>query len=389
MKQKTIGIVLNRYPVISETFIDSFIGHLESQRIFIFAHHVKKTTTNTDTFIIPYINKLPSFFQLIQWISVLVKVPLYLPRCLKLYKKGIPLKQLISDANIWTVAALDILHFPFANNAFGREHYAEVLGAKMTLSFRGSDVNIYPVYHNKSYANLWPYIHKVQCNSVELAEKLKEHEIPKRIPIEIIPPALRKDLRAVTPVKMNTVQIGTSENPLNIVTLGRLHWVKDYPLALRTMAKLKQKGVSFKYQILGEGVEREHLMYLINELGLNQEVKLYGRASTTDIKQHFSKAHVYLQTSLAEGFSNACMEAQALGLPCVVPAISGMSACIEHGKTGVIVTIRSEDAFAEAILHIVNNLHIFDSKYTSLRIKNQFDLEKQRLDWLNFFEDLV
>jgi colanic acid/amylovoran biosynthesis glycosyltransferase len=388
-KSLRIGIVLNQYPVPSETFIHSFVGHLNHHKVVLFAKLNNQEHQIYGLSIKPYMNAMPKIGEIGTFLLTLISILFYLKRCIQLFKKGISLKQLIADANIWTTSALDILHFPFANNGFGREHYAEVLGAKMTLSFRGSDLNVYPLYHNKSYAQLWPFVHKVQCNSVELAAKLKEHKIPEHIQIEIIPPALREDLKDVVPIAINTKRVGTPENLLNIVTLGRLHWVKDYPLALRTMALLMQKGVTLKYHILGEGAEREHLMFLVHELGLTNQVKLHGRAGTDDINQHFKRAHIYLQTSLAEGFSNACMEAQAFGLPCVVPGISGMSACIEDGKTGVIVLKRTEEAFAEAIMGLVKHIQDFDAEYASKRTKSQFSLERQKQDWLSFFEGLI
>jgi colanic acid/amylovoran biosynthesis glycosyltransferase len=389
VKQIRIGIVLNKYPMNSETFINSFVGHLDNFELIIYAQQEQNITHRKTITVKPYINKLPRLYQLYQWISIIIKVPLYLPRFLKLYQKGGALKQLIADANIWTTSTLDVLHFPFANNAFRREHYAEILGTKMTLSFRGSDLNVYPIYHQKSYDQLWPYVHKVHCNSFELAAKLNEHKIPVQIPIKIIPPALRSELQDVMPLTTNTKQLGTPENPLNIVTLGRLHWVKDYPFALRIMAQLKQKGLAFHYQILGEGIEREQLMFLIHELGLKENVKLHGRVNANAITHQFKKAHLYLQTSLAEGFSNACLEAQAFCLPCVVPAISGMSACIEDGKTGFIVSDRSEAAFSDAIISVIERIHQFDYVYISNRIKKEFSLEKQKHNWLSFFEELA
>lgn len=387
-KPLRIGIVLNQFPVLSETFIQSFVGHLKLHRVVLYAKLNNQEYHIDGPLIKPYINVLPKIGHIGTFVLITIRIFLYPKRFFRLFKKGISLKQLIADANIWTTSALDILHFPFANNSFGREYYAEVLGAKMTISFRGSDLNVYPLYHNKSYAQIWPYVHKVHCNSVELAEKLKEHQIPENIPIVIIPPALRLDLQGVDPVVMNKDRIGTPGNPLNIVTLGRLHWIKDYPLALRIMVVLKQKGLTLNYHILGEGNEREQIIFLIHELGLTEQVKLYGRANTIDINQCFNKGHVYLQTSLAEGFSNACMEAQAFGLPCVVPAISGMSACIEDGKTGIIVLNRTEEAFAEAIMNLVQHIQIFDANYASMRVKAQFSLERQRQGWLSFWEGL-
>jgi colanic acid/amylovoran biosynthesis glycosyltransferase len=384
-----IGIIINQYPAHSETFIQSFLDHFHNHNVTILARFTAVPVINKNWSFKPYLNRAPHTRLLFQYIKTLFGILIYFNRLLVLKQRGIPLKQLIADAGIWTTPSLDILHFPFANSAFGREHYAAVLGAKMTLSFRGSDLNVYPVFHKITYARLWPYVQKVHCNSAELAEKLREHDKPEQIPVVIIPPALRNDLQTVMPSIMVKDRIGTTENPLSIVTLGRLHWVKDYPLALRTIAILKQKGITLNYHILGEGVEREQLMFLIHELGLTKQVKLHGRSGTSEINQIFKMAHIYLQTSLAEGFSNACMEAQAFGLPCIVPGISGMRACVEDGKTGIIVINRNENAFAEAIMNVVQHIQNFDAEYASRRIKKQFSLDRQKLAWLNFFEDLI
>jgi colanic acid/amylovoran biosynthesis glycosyltransferase len=218
---------------------------------------------------------------------------------------------------------------------------------------------------------------------------LNEHDIPFNIPVEVITPALRKELNQAMPRPPLPRNLGTEQNPLVIMSLGRLHWVKDYPLGLRIIAELKKKGVYVQFHILGDGPEREQLMFLRHEMGLQTEVYLKGRASATDIETYFSKAHLYLQTSLAEGFSNACLEAQAFGLPCVVPSISGMRACVLHGKTGMVVDDRKEESFVYAIKHIVENPSQFDPVEISNRIKTGFTLSIQQSAWLNFFNSLI
>jgi colanic acid/amylovoran biosynthesis glycosyltransferase len=154
------------------------------------------------------------------------------------------------------------------------------------------------------------------------------------------------------------------------------------------MAGLKEKGVVFQYYILGDGPEKEHLSFLRNELDLENEVIFSGKVTSIDIENYFSRAHIYLQTSHAEGFSNACLEAQAFGLPCVVPAISGMSTCIENNKTGMIIEQRNEDIFIQSIIYVIQNLDIFESSYISSRVKEKFSAKNQRESWLSFFNHI-
>lgn len=376
---------MSRYPVPSEPFITTFLNHLSEHQILLYAHTGKSGKHQQFRDVRPYLNKFPGVHNWYQWLLSFFSIPVYLNRLIILLQKGVRLKQLIADAPIWTTPRLDILHFPFANLAFGREHYAELLGARMTVSFRGSDINVYPVYHSRSYKSIWPYVHAVHCNSRELAIKLKEHDIPSNIPVSIITAALRPELNIASPVKIPGEPTGTEGNPVNIITLGRLHWIKDYPFAFRVMARLKSAGIKFRYFVLGDGPDKEQLLFLRRELDLEKEVVLAGKVSASEIQQFFSMATIYLQTSYAEGFSNACLEAQAFGIPCVVPSVSGMDACVENGKTGLVLRSREENEFVDAIAHILENPQSFDSQYISERVKSVFSIEKQREAWLSFF----
>ena len=380
-----IGVVLNQYPVSSETFIQSFLGHLTQHEVYLFTNLNGSTEIKPNWRVRPYLNRFPYYQVIPAWLSALVSILLHFKRFKILQKKGVPLRKIVADASIWTTPQLDILHFPFGNNAIGREHYASLLGAKMTVSFRGSDINVYPVYHSRSYKSIWPYVHAVHCNSRELAIKLKEHDIPSNIPVSIITAALRPELNIASPVKIQGEPTGTEDNPVNIITLGRLHWIKDYPFAFRVMARLKSAGIKFRYFVLGDGPDKEQLLFLRRELDLEKEVVLAGKVSASEIRRFFSRVNIYLQTSYAEGFSNACLEAQAFGIPCVVPSVSGMDACVENGKTGLVIRSREENEFVDAITYILENPQSFDSQYISGRVKSGFSIEKQREVWLSFF----
>ncbi len=377
-----IGIVLNKYPVPSETFIRSFLGHLDAHEVVVFSRLLDRNALHGNQRSKPYLNRLPPWYQTIGFLRSWLAIIWYWRRLFFLIKKQLPLKQILADANIWTTYRLDVLHYAFAAQAFGREYYAQLLGARMTLSFRGSDINVYPIFHQCSYATLWDKVDKVHCNSKELAEKLKEHQIPESIPVQIIYPALRKELAEADYTCVS------NPGTLRILTIGRLHWIKDYPLALRTMAVLKKAGTAFTYTIIGEGPDREQLMFLIHALELGDRVRLLGAQGAATIRSELESSDLYLQTSLEEGFSNACLEAQAFGLPCIVPAISGMEEAIEDGQTGIIVRERSPEAFSNAIL-AWNGLPLEEktarSVYMAHRVREQFSLEQQREAWINFF----
>jgi colanic acid/amylovoran biosynthesis glycosyltransferase len=175
---------------------------------------------------------------------------------------------------------------------------------------------------------------------------------------------------------------------LEIISVGRLHWVKGYELALMALALFKKNGNDFNYTIIGAGVESEKLFYLIHSLGLKDNVKLVSQKSAVEIREIMERSNLFLQTSWAEGFSNSTLEAQALGMPVVVTPVSGMSTIVEHRKTGFVC----DDFSIEEVLNGLNWYKTLSkvelgelAVIASNRVQKHFSGEILRNNWLAFF----
>jgi colanic acid/amylovoran biosynthesis glycosyltransferase len=381
-----IGLTLNKYPKLSEPFIGTFIKHIVSDKeIFLLAEINELNIELKKLIIIPYISRRG--FGTIKKAFILVKILFYFKRFLFLKSKGVSQKLLITDAGLWTLPKLDYLHFPFANLAFGREYYAEVLGAKMSISFRGSDLNVYPIYHGLNYDNILKKADKIHCNSVELKEKLLKHQFDDFDKVSIIHSAIREDYRIEKQDLLELINQRDYQREI-FITTGRLHWVKDYALTFESLGLLKQLGYNFDYKIIGDGPEKEHLVFLADFYNIAENVYFLGARNSNEIKVELQKSTMYLQTSLAEGFSNSCLEAQSQGLLCVVTDVSGMSACIENGVTGMILKERSSEQMKDSIIKL-KNLDRDERQerelYASERVFSKFSQQIQKQAWINFF----
>lgn len=381
-----IGIILNNYPKLSEPFIGTFIKHIASDnQIFLLAEINELNIELKKLTVIPYISQRG--FGNIKKAFILLKILFYFKRFLFLKSKGLSSKLLITDAGIWTLPKLDFLHIPFANLAFGREYYAAVLGAKMTISFRGSDLNVYPIYHALNYENILKKANKIHCNSVELKEKLSDHHFSDVQKVQIIPSAIREDYIIASQELAEIIQ-NRNYTHETFITIGRLHWVKDYALTFESLGVLKKLGYQFYYNIIGDGPEKEHLMFLADFYKISENVHFLGSLNSRQIKAELQKSTMYLQTSLAEGFSNSCLEAQSQGLLCVVTDVSGMSACIENGVTGMILKKRNAESMKDCMIQLMQLAKDERNKremYASERVFSQFSQQIQRQAWLNFF----
>ena len=97
----------------------------------------------------------------------------------------------------------------------------------------------------------------------------------------------------------------------------------------------KLESVNFKYTIVGDGDEYERLVLAINQLKLKNKVQLVGFVPHDDIVTFYKKADIYIQYSVEEGFCNAVLEAQSMGVLTIVSDASGLIENVVHGKTGL------------------------------------------------------
>ena len=353
-KELSIGLILPALPGYSETFIHSKINGLVHHgfkvSLFVASEGDLKSIPVTVPvyFQININNKLCLFSTLI---SSFILHPLICIRFIKLEKlshgnwiRGF--KNLIINSHIIS-KNLDWLHFGFATMGIHRENVAHAIGAKSALSFRGFDIGLYPHQHPNCYSLLWMKIDKVHTISDDLYQKAVDLGLDPTIPYEKITPAINIEF-----FKSNIDK--DLHNPLRILTVGRLTWKKGYEYALKTLVLLKNAQINFEYHIVGEGHYREAIMYSIYQLGLTKNVMLTGQISPVEVKNEMEWADIYIQPSIQEGFCNAVLEAQAMGLLCIVTDAEGLSENVLDGETGWVVKKRSPQVIYERIKNLIS-----------------------------------
>ena len=224
---------------------------------------------------------------------------------------------------------------------------ARAIGARMAVSFRGYDLNVYPLNHPGCYKKLWERVDQVHSISRHLLEKAFALGLSPDKPHLIITPALTFDPNR---------ELKTSaelHNPVRILTVARLTWIKGLEYGIKAVWILKSMKIPVHYTIIGDGPEQEKLVYEIQDLDLAGEVDLAGKLGHAETLQTMAHSDVYIQPSLNEGFCNSVLEAQAAGCLCIASDAGGLSENIVNGKTGFLVEPRNPGALAEAILSAI------------------------------------
>lgn len=385
-----IGLVLPSVPGYSETFFKNKIRGLQQHgvEVILFVNNPTETSDLCKVYNAPElgVNKIITLFNSVK--ALCKAIVTHPKRSLKFYQLERKdkryfhqiIKNLIANQFILS-KKLDWLHFGFGTMALGRENIAAVIGAKMAVSFRGFDYYVYPKKNHGCYRILY----SKKANYHVLSEGMKkglqqngilEHKITK------ITPAIDWKL-------FSAYVDGTLNDRLQILTVARLHWIKGLEYTLEALALLKNENIPFHYTIIGDGVEKERLQFAVHQLGLCDCVTFTGKQLPEDVKKHLQQTDIYLQYSIQEGFCNAVLEAQAMGLLCVVSDAEGLSENVLDTQTGWVVPKREPKLLAQKIKDV---LALNENEKQTIRdqaverVQNNFNLEKQKQEFLAFYK---
>ncbi|MFD2916254.1 glycosyltransferase [Psychroserpens luteus] len=387
----TIGIVMSKPPSYSETFFNNKIIGLKKSGfdVILFVQQKEDLFKLCEVRIAPKVYRNNVLLQSFEYVKVVIKlsfIPMRLHRFISLERKvnrswNQILKNVYNNCHILT-SDVDWLHFGFATMAIQSEHVARVINAKMAISCRGYDMDVYPLKHNNVYQLLWRNVNKVHLISEYMLKRSYDNGMPKHSIYKIIFPAI--DI-----LNFERPNTTVTNSKLKFTTIARLHWIKGLSATLEALSIIKQKGILFEYTIIGEGSELEPLKFAVDQLNLTHEVTFSGRVKHKHIINMLAETDVYIQYSHSEGFCNAVLEAQAMGLLCIVSDGGGLSENVIHEQTGWVVEKRNAEALANKILEVVNlSAHEKELIVQSAikRVKEDFNLKKQQDAFLKFYE---
>ena len=176
-----------------------------------------------------------------------------------------------------------------------------------------------------------------------------------------------------------------SGDPLVVGTIAELHRNKGLDVALRAFARAF-KYTDTKFQIIGDGEERESLHHLAIELGIDSQVKFLGfKNNATELLSDFN---IFILPSRKEGLPYSLLEAGLNSLPVVSTRVGGIPEIIKDGETGLLVPSEDHKALADALKKLSddsaerkrlgNNLHDL--------VKKNFSKERMVEETLSLYE---
>lgn len=276
--------------------------------------------------------------------------------------------------------AYDLIHFEFSGIAVQARSVLPLLRpAKLSVSCRGSAERIAPFRdpsRAKALAQVFDEVDLIHCVSDDIAATIKlfgasDSKILVNRPA--VHTAQWKDVGRVDGSRR-----GTTESPLRILSVGRLHWSKGFDDAIRAIDAVNRRGLKVEYKIAGEGPEREKLSYLRQFLDVNSSVDLLGWQDQAAVADLLGWADVFFLPSLSEGISNSALEAMAAGVPVLSTRAGGMSEAIDSSVSGTLVDVGDLEAMADALEELAlperrNEI----AQEAIMKVRADFDISRQ------------
>ncbi len=168
--------------------------------------------------------------------------------------------------------------------------------------------------------------------------------------------------------------------PVTLLTVSRFAKEKGIEFSIRACALLMRKRPNIEYRIIGDGPERGALEGLINELGLNDRVRLLGWKTEEALSAIYRDAHLFVCPSITDPIPEAqgvvLQEAQACGLPVVATRTGGIPESVVEGQSAFLVPEQDPDALADRIEYLLDRPDIWAEMGRAGRkyVESKFDM---------------
>jgi len=176
-----------------------------------------------------------------------------------------------------------------------------------------------------------------------------------------------------------------------LLSVGRLHPVKDHVFLLRACYFLRACGLQFRCLIVGDGPERRKLEFLTGELGIGDIVTLVGHVPHSETNDFYDHADLVVLTSRSEGIPLVLMEAMARKKIVLAPAITGIPELVIDGKTGFLYQPGSLENFVWRTMEICESLRALDQVRCNARehVRAHFNRQTNLQSFVDLFLEQI
>ena len=167
-----------------------------------------------------------------------------------------------------------------------------------------------------------------------------------------------------------------SPSTILVGTIANLYPAKGLGYLIEAARIIKDRFVSIKFIVIGEGMERSKLEELIKKYNLGENFFLFG--AVIDAYKYLKVFDIFALSSLKEGFPWTILEAMAAEAPIVATSVGAVPEIIENKKTGFLVKPGDAKELSKAIIGLLEDysLRVEMAKNAKIAIGEKFSLKR-------------
>lgn len=172
---------------------------------------------------------------------------------------------------------------------------------------------------------------------------------------------------------------------IQILMVNRFAEKKGVEYAIRALRLLVEQHPQVSLKILGDGELFEEMKRLVNELDLQEYVKMPGFVGREEVLSEYHSSHLFLAPGFtaSDGDDNGggnvtVLEAMAAGVP-VVGTPESSSEFVEDAVSGFLCREKDAEDLAEKILQVLDHPEVLPEMVAKARslVEKDFDAQKQ------------
>ena len=180
----------------------------------------------------------------------------------------------------------------------------------------------------------------------------------------------------------------------SIVTVARLIEKKGIADLIRACHILRERGRSFRLEIIGKGPLRAALKTQVHLLNLQNIVRFRGALAQEAVRETYRQADIFAlpcvisQDGDRDGIPTVLLEAMASGLSVVSTRVSGIPELVESGRDGILVEPGNPEMLADALDRLLSDEDLRKrlGLAASTKVTEKFSVERSVTELLELFQ---
>lgn len=242
------------------------------------------------------------------------------------------------------------------------------------------------ILRRKVYSNVLNEADIVITPSHKLAEIIRV-VLPDIREIEIIRNGV--DIKASDNLIQQKPQIYSGEKI--ILSVGQLIERKGHEYLIKAINQIKYKYPDIRCIIIGSGICLRNLEDLINKLGLNNIVELYGQRPHEEVLNTMSWCDVFVLPSWDEPFGTVYSEAMSYSKPIIACEGEGISEVVKDGVQGLLVRKQNVESLTDALKKILSDEKLASSlgRQGRVLVENELNWDRIATQLIDLYKQVI